>query len=924
MMPYILHVSVIVIVCFSFYKLLLQKETFYRLNRWTLLACLTAAFTLPLLPAPYGWNAVDRLVAETRETKASTDKTESRALKTDAGVGESKSGVIDIRSTGNEIVSGGNEATPVVETTPVVAASPVAGRTNSAPGHEAGGEQVTGDRKLTGDGKGTGDRQGTNQQGTGDGQGTGDRQAVNRQVTNRQASGNEASDAIGVLMILHALFYCYLIGVCFFGARLMLQMVVLCYQAYTQPVIRDGRYRIVETSGNRAPCSFGNNIFINPALYDPETYQQILIHEKIHVSGRHTLDILAAEIAVVLQWFNPFIWLYRREVENNLEFLTDQSVLLHRDVERSAYQLSLLRVSAPHLPFSITNNYNQSLLKRRIVMMNSQRSPRSTVWKYFFLLPLLTALVITLNKPAALSQPRQPRPAIAGTFVYSDTTIRPASRSTGTQPSRPTPVPDTVPVRSTPTESWSLPDAQPVISIQPEVSLDLQPQVSLQLQPAISLELQPALNLQLQPAISLQPLVSLQNEVSLQPAISVQPVISLQTEETMNVDVAPDVHVDLDLHTTSDSTWWEGSWFVSSRGDNLEFELRAGDDEHSWGSSLTVKKSEIDPFPGQGSITFKVVREAGTMTFKGQFDGQQGFGHFQFQPDPAYFQALKQMGVEDVDNNNEEGFFLRNVKKDFVAMLQRNGYMPMSRHNVVSLSAMNIDEDFIKSMKGAGIEGLDDVHSFVTLKAMHIDKAYIDDLHAAGYDHLSTHDLVSLKAQHIDGQYVRSMAAGKSDSFIPPHELIAYKASGIDSAYLASLRKLGYASADRHDIFSLHSMHITADFIKGFQDAGLTNLPMRTLVAFKANGITPEYAKAFHDLGYDDIETTRLVSLKSMGITPYFVQQFHKIGYDHIPYNLLASLKAMGIDAAYVSKMKGKGFDSQDLRKYMRLKQDFN
>jgi hypothetical protein len=61
-----------------------------------------------------------------------------------------------------------------------------------------------------------------------------------------------------------------------------------------------------------------------------------------------------------------------------------------------------------------------------------------------------------------------------------------------------------------------------------------------------------------------------------------------------------------------------------------------------------------------------------------------------------------------------------------------------------------------------------------------------------------------------------------------------------------------------------------------------------------------------------------------MGITPDFVQEFHKIGYDHIPFNLLASLKSMGIDAAYVAKMKGKGFDSQDLRKYMRLKQDFN
>ena len=56
MMPYILHVTVITTVCFLFYKLLLQKETFYRLNRWTLMGCLAVSFTLPLLPVPRVWS----------------------------------------------------------------------------------------------------------------------------------------------------------------------------------------------------------------------------------------------------------------------------------------------------------------------------------------------------------------------------------------------------------------------------------------------------------------------------------------------------------------------------------------------------------------------------------------------------------------------------------------------------------------------------------------------------------------------------------------------------------------------------------------------------------------------------------------------------------------------------------------------------
>jgi hypothetical protein len=55
MIPYILNVTVILTVCFLFYKLFLQKATFYGLNRWTLLSCLLLSFLLPLLPAPRGW-----------------------------------------------------------------------------------------------------------------------------------------------------------------------------------------------------------------------------------------------------------------------------------------------------------------------------------------------------------------------------------------------------------------------------------------------------------------------------------------------------------------------------------------------------------------------------------------------------------------------------------------------------------------------------------------------------------------------------------------------------------------------------------------------------------------------------------------------------------------------------------------------------
>ena len=413
------------------------------------------------------------------------------------------------------------------------------------------------------------------------------------------------------------------------------------------------------------------------SLYDPETFQQILVHEKVHVSGGHTLDILLAELAVVFQWFNPFIWLYRREVENNLEFLTDRSVLEHPDIERTAYQLSLLRVSAPHLPFSITNNYNQSLLKRRIVMMNSQHSARYTIWKYFVLLPIMTLLVCILNKPAALGQSSaakadQPPGVTAKAQVAattSDIAVRPVKAHSSTVTN----------ARVTGTVAAGDPTAGETVNTSGTITANIATVTSI-----------------------------------------------------------PDTSLP---HFTDNRDLRQGSWFLTVDSDNMEFILRAQYGENSWQSSFTVKKSELNPYPGQGTVEFKLVREAGTMSFKGQFDGERGLGQFQFQPDQGYYDAIRKMGVDDQENGREHSFFLLNIKKDFISMLNRNGYTPIEQRDVVGLAARKIDEPFLKYWKTSGVEDAGEVRSLFTLKALHIEPDYVEELKKAGYTHLTVRQL---------------------------------------------------------------------------------------------------------------------------------------------------------------------------------------
>ena len=76
-----------------------------------------------------------------------------------------------------------------------------------------------------------------------------------------------------------------------------------------------------------APFSFWKYIVINPNKYDETSFIQILEHERIHIIQRHTFDLVLAELFLMVQWFNPLAWWHRHLIDQNLEFLVDQTLL---------------------------------------------------------------------------------------------------------------------------------------------------------------------------------------------------------------------------------------------------------------------------------------------------------------------------------------------------------------------------------------------------------------------------------------------------------------------------------------------------------------------------------------------------------------------------------------------------------------------
>ncbi len=165
--------------------------------------------------------------------------------------------------------------------------------------------------------------------------------------------------------------------------------------------------KIYQVDGPVIPFSFGNAIYINQHLHTEKEWEDIILHEYVHIRQRHTVDILIAELVCIVNWYNPFAWLIRYSIRQNLEFIADQQVL-DKGVDRKGYQYHLLKVMGEPR-YRLANNFNFSSLKKRIVMMNQMRSAKLHLLKLLFVLPLVTVVLVAFrDRGAKLFGPNGP------------------------------------------------------------------------------------------------------------------------------------------------------------------------------------------------------------------------------------------------------------------------------------------------------------------------------------------------------------------------------------------------------------------------------------------------------------------------------------------------------------------------------------
>ena len=170
-------------------------------------------------------------------------------------------------------------------------------------------------------------------------------------------------------LLFLSLFTAYSLVSLIFIIRFFKNLIYLYFMG-RNPGTTLGGMKIVPLKGVKSPFSFFNLLFVDKDAFSKYGISKsILWHEQAHSRQLHSIDIILLELSICFLWFNPFVWLYKKEMNLNHEYLADKAVLL-REKDRTRYARQIIETTT-NAPTSLLGS-NFSYLKTKNRIQNDQ------------------------------------------------------------------------------------------------------------------------------------------------------------------------------------------------------------------------------------------------------------------------------------------------------------------------------------------------------------------------------------------------------------------------------------------------------------------------------------------------------------------------------------------------------------------------
>ncbi len=240
---------------------------------------------------------------------------------------------------------------------------------------------------------------------------------VNLNVIEITEQNGTLTEEASILSLSSILPYIYIFGVILMAMTMLISILRIALLIKNSDRIKYNGFTIaIHKRNDLVPFSWGKWVIISLADYK-DGGEYIIAHELSHLRSHHWLDLLIAQIAIIINWYNPATWLMRYELQDVHEYSADEFVIKSTIISSEQYQLFLIKKTAGTRFAAIANSLNHSSLKKRITMMLSKKSRGAARMRALALVPAAALALIFVNKPVEATAST---PSSTETIVSSD------------------------------------------------------------------------------------------------------------------------------------------------------------------------------------------------------------------------------------------------------------------------------------------------------------------------------------------------------------------------------------------------------------------------------------------------------------------------------------------------------------------------
>jgi|SRR6185437_13785550 len=304
-----------------------------------------------------------------------------------------------------------------------------------------------------------------------------------------------------------------------------------------------------------------------------------------------------------------------------------------------------------------------------------------------------------------------------------------------------------------------------------------------------------------------------------------------------------------------------GTWNAYIENEKVYIQFTGED----WNTGRRFTLSELGTLPGADEGTFNVTREAGTVTFKGVFEGGKGHGFYTFAENPSFKSYLEQKGYSTLDKELMLNIFFTDINKNYFEFMKSNGYGSISNNQLKDLAQQDLNRKVMED--------------------------YFELFKTESWGHPSLDKVVELREHGVQARFVNSFHQMGYKQNIPLDKALELRDHGVTPEFITSIQKMGYE-----------------------------NISLDKATDLRDHGVNPEFISSIQNMGYKDITLDKAQELRDHGVNPEFIKSISELGFKDLSLDKAQELRDHGVNAEFIKKMQDKGLNVHTLDDYIRLR----